>query len=165
MPPLDIDGLQFDFPEGWQVSKYDEWSFYRNQFAKQQNGIKAVDALALSPDQKAFLIEVKDYRHPDTEKPSQLPEAIANKVMHTLAALLPARLYANEPGEKAFSNSLLGCRQLSVVVHVEQPAGHRPKVDLADLKQKIKRLLRAIDPHPKIVCMQKPQGVAWTVSS
>jgi hypothetical protein len=92
MTILNVDGLNFTFLNGWVASKYDEWSFYRNQFAKQKNNIKAVDILAISPNQLAFFIEVKDYRHPDTEKPSDLPEAIANKVLHTLAAMLPAKL-------------------------------------------------------------------------
>lgn len=86
---LDIDGLAFTFPDRWNASKFDEWSFYRNQFSRQRNDIKAVDAIAVGPDKNAFLIEVKDYRHPETEKPSQLPAAIANKVLYTLAAMLP----------------------------------------------------------------------------
>ncbi|ABM36455.1 hypothetical protein [Polaromonas naphthalenivorans] len=79
MPVLNIDGLRFDFPAAWQASKYDEWQFYRNQFVKQDDGIKAVDALVLSNDNTAFLIEVKDYRHPETEKPSELSQAVAHK--------------------------------------------------------------------------------------
>lgn len=48
MPTLVVDGLNFDFPDGWQAGKYDEWSFYRKQFLKQGNGISAVDVLAIS---------------------------------------------------------------------------------------------------------------------
>ncbi len=28
MPSYLVDGLTFDFPEHWHVSKYDDWSFY-----------------------------------------------------------------------------------------------------------------------------------------
>jgi hypothetical protein len=164
MPAINVDGLTFTFPAGWQASKYDEWSFYRNQFCKQKDGIAAVDLVALSPTNDAFLIEVKDYRHPQAVKPSQLPEAIANKVLSTLAALLPARLHANDPNEQKLSDELLRCTTLRIVLHVEQPAGHRPKVDLADIKQKLKRLLRAVDAHTKIVSMQKMLALAWTVT-
>ncbi|MCE4056102.1 hypothetical protein [Pseudomonas sp. Au-Pse12] len=165
MPALNVDGLTFTFPLHWQASKFDEWSFYRNHFVKQRSNIQAVDILALSPSQVAFLIEVKDYRHPLALKPSALPEAIANKVFCTLAALLPARLNGNTPAnEQALSQDVLNCRELHVVVHIEQPAAHQPKVDLADIKQELKKLLRAIDPHLKIVSKQKPQAMAWTVT-
>lgn len=163
MVTIDIDGLIFTFPADWTASKFDEWSFYRNQFIKQFDGIKAVDAIAIAPDRSAFLIEVKDYRHPDTEKPSQLPQAIANKMLHTLAALLPAKLYAVEPVEKALATALLKCTSLRVVAHIELPPRHIPVVDLADLKQKLKQLLRAIDAHPKIVSTQNMFDLKWTV--
>ncbi len=164
MPALNIDGLTFTFPQAWQASKYDEWSFYRNQFAKQGDGIKAVDAVALAPTNVAFLIEVKDYRHPDTEKPSQLPEAIANKVLHTLAAMLPAKLHANSPAEKQLATAILDCASLRVIAHIEQPQRHRPVVDLADIKQKLRQLLRAVDAHPKVVSMNDMNGLTWTVA-
>lgn len=164
MPALNIDGLIFTFPQGWQASKYDDWSFYRNQFAKQGDGIKAVDAVALSPTNTAFLIEVKDYRHPDTEKPSQLPEAVANKVLHTLAAMLPAKLHATNSGEQQLATAILGCVSLRVIAHIEQPRHHRPVVDLADIKQKLRRLLRSVDKHPKVVSMNDMNGLTWSVA-
>lgn len=52
MTDIDVDGLTFSFGERWQVSKYDEWSFYRNQFSRQSNSIAAVDLLVLSPDRE-----------------------------------------------------------------------------------------------------------------
>lgn len=161
---LNIDGLQFGFPAGWQASKYDDWSFYRNQFAKQDDGIKAVDALALSDDNTAFVIEVKDYRHPETDKPSELPKAVAHKVLHTLAAMLPASLLASEPVERQLAAAILHCGGLKVVLHIEQPQRHRPVVDPADIKQKLRRLLKSVDPHLKVVSMNNMQGLAWTVA-
>lgn len=164
MPTLDIDGLQFNFPDDWKVSKYDDWTFYRNHFSKQGPGIKAVDAIALSPGKDAYLIEVKDYRHPETEKPSGLAEAVANKVLYTLAAMLPARLHALGE-EKTLAKDMLRCSGLQVVLHVELPSGHRQSlVDLADIKQKLKTLLRAVDTNPKIVSIQMPRNTAWTVT-
>ena len=164
MPTLFVEGLHFDFPEGWLASKYDDWSFYRNQFIKQGNHIGAVDILTISSENNAFLIEVKDYCHPETIKPSELAQAIANKVFHTLAALLPAKLYANDPVERQLASAILNCASLKVVLHIEQPHRHSPVVDLADLKQKTRRLLRAIDPHLKIVTKSKMQGLAWSVT-
>lgn len=164
MPELNIDGLTFTFPDGWQAGKYDEWSFYRNQFAKQGDGIKAVDALALSPANVAFLIEVKDYRHPGANMPSQLPDAIANKVLCTLAALLPAKLKANDQAEQQLAAAILGCSSLRVIAHIELPQRHRPVVDLADIKQKLRQLLRAVDAHPSVVSMSNMGGIAWSVA-
>ena len=164
MPAVNIDGLTFTFPQAWQASKYDEWSFYRNQFAKQWDGIKAVDAVVLAPANIAFLIEVKDYRHPETEKPSQLPEVIANKVLHTLAAMLPAKLHANKHEEKQLASAILNCAFLRVIAHIEQPQRRRPVVDLADIKQKLRRLLRAVDAHPKVVSMNDMNGLDWAVA-
>lgn len=164
MPALNIDDLTFTFPQAWQASKYDDWSFYRNQFAKQGNGIKAVDVLALGPVNAAYLIEVKDYRHPDTEKPSQLSDAIANKVLYTLAAMLPAKLNANDPTEQQLATVFLNCASLRVIAHIEQPRRHQPVVDLADIKQKLRQLLRAVDAHPKVVSMSNMGGMAWSVT-
>jgi len=163
MPVLDIDGLTFTFPAHWTVSKFDEWNFYRNHFVKQIAGIKAVDAIAIDPDHCVFLVEVKDYRHPETEKPSELPAAIANKVLHTLAAMLPAKLYALDD-EKRVASAVLKAATLRVVIHIELPRRHLPVVDLADVRQKLERLLRAVDAHPKIVSMRDMKGLTWTVA-
>lgn len=164
MPVLDIDGLIFTFPDNWGASKFDEWIFYRQHFSRQGNGLKAVDAIAVDPSRCVFLIEVKDYRHPGTEKPSQLPAAIANKVIHTLAAMLPAKIHASVPEEKHLAEQVLKCISLRIIVHIELPQRHRPVVDLADVKQKLTQLLRAIDAHPKIVSMQDMKGMQWTVA-
>lgn len=176
MSRLQIERLQFDFPNGWQASKYDDWIYYRDHFAKQQDGLKAVDIVALSPNKTAFLIEAKDYRHPDAVKPSQLAEAIADKVLHTLAALLAARLRANDPAEKSLAAAITKCSNLRIVIHIAQPQPHQnhrdrryknPMVDLSDLKLKLKRMLHAVDPHFKVVSIndeEKINSLAWKVS-
>lgn len=161
---LDVDGLQLGFPINWQASKYDDWSFYRNQFSKQCGGLKAVDALAVSPDGQAFLIEVKDYRLPGTVKPSALADTVARKVLDTLAALLPAALNANDAAEKAIARSLLKCKRLKVVLHMENPRSHQRVVDPADIQQQLRRLLKAVDAHPKVVCIGQMQKLPWTAA-
>ncbi|ABM36453.1 hypothetical protein [Polaromonas naphthalenivorans] len=85
-------------------------------------------------------------------------------MLHTLAAMLPARLLANEPVERQLATAILNCGCLKVVLHIEQPQRHRPVVDPADIKQKLRRLLKAVDPHLKIVSMNNMQGLAWTVT-
>lgn len=162
MKKIDIDGMTFNFPENFDISKYDDWIFYRNHFSKQMSGLKGVDAIAVSDKNSAYLIEVKDYRHPDTVKPSELPDAIAKKVIFTLAAMLPASLNARIVSEKSLASKVLNCQSIQVVAHIEMPQSHRPVVSLADIKQKLKIRLRAIDAHPKIVSHDKMQNLPWS---
>lgn len=161
---INVEKLTFTFPPDWQVSKYDDWSFYRKQFGRQLPGIQAVDLLVRDVNDTAYLIEVKDYRHPDTEKPSGLPKAIANKVLMTLAALLPAKLNGNDPSERAMAEAMLTCQKLRVIVHIELPKAHQPVVNPADIKQKLAQLLRAVDAHPKVVSMSNMATLNWSVA-
>lgn len=158
-----VENLTFTFPDGWEAEKFDDWNFYRGHFSRQMNGIKAIDLLAKGPDGIAYLIEVKDYRHPDTIKPTGLADAIANKVLMSLAALLPAKHRASDPAEKALATSVLSCSDFKVIAHLELPQAHKPVVDPADIKQKLKQRLAAVDRHLKVVSMDKMQGLAWTV--
>lgn len=163
MTTLIVEKITFTFPPDWLASKYDDWAFYRDKFSRQGPGIAAVDLVAASPSREAFLIEVKDYRHPGAEKPSDLPASIVNKVICTLAALLPASIYSTNE-ERTLSRRLLRCKSLKVVVHIEQPRSHRQVVDPADIKQKLKSRLRAVDPHLKVTSMADMRGMPWTVA-
>ena len=167
VPVIAVEKLSFSFPDSWQVTKYDDWEFYRKHFTKQGDGIKAVDLLAILiaiPNGiDAFLIEAKDYRHPDAVSvlPSKLADDVAKKVRDTLAAMLPARLNAQVEAEQSFANSVLSCRTLTMILHVEQKSD---AIDLADLKQKLRGKLRAIDANPKIVSKLQMQNLAWKVA-
>ena len=164
----DVNGLKFDFPDDWHVSKYDDWSFYRNQFIKIRNGIKAVDLLVVDQAKTAWLIEVKDYRTHQRTKPSDLADEVAHKVFDTLAALLPAKIHANEAGEKEMARAVTASNNLRVVLHLEQPAKHstlRPQaIDPADVMQKIRQLLKPVDAHPRVVDMTTVTSLGWNVS-
>lgn len=121
MQRFNVDGLNFDFPDNWQISKYDDWSFYRNQFIRIRDGIKSLDLLAIDQDKTTWLIEVKDYRvHPRT-KPSDLGIEVAHKVFDTLAAIIPAKIHATDPDEKQLARAVSASRKLRVVLHLEQP--------------------------------------------
>lgn len=159
-----VENLTFTFPKGWTAEKFDDWNFYRLHFSKQMDGIKAVDLLAKGPDGVAYFIEVKDYRHPDAERPTALANAIALKVLHTLAALLPAKHHANEPAERALAAGVLECTEFKVIAHLELPRAGRRVVDPADIKQKLKQLLAAVDRRVKVVSMNDMQGLAWAVA-
>lgn len=158
-----VENLMFTFPDGWEAEKFDDWNYYRKHFSRQMDGIKAVDLLAKGPDGVAYFIEVKDYRHPGTVKPTGLPDAIASKVLMSMAALLPATLRAHDQAERALAASILNCTDLKVIAHLELPQAHKPVVDLADIRQKLKQRLSAMDSHVKVVSMNNMRGLAWAV--
>lgn len=161
--------LIFQFPDNWTVTKFDEWSFYRNQFQRVCNGTKAVDLIAVSPDRWVWLIEVKDYRQKRRAKDIPLKDEIAYKVRDTLAALLPAYVNANEESEKQIAGEVLAATRIRVVLHLEQPEQQSklfPRaIDPAKLKQQLKQLLKAIDPHPQILTMSDLHKVTWKVTN
>ena len=128
MPPITEGRLTFGFPDGWRAAKFDEWSFYRNQFQKVGNvsiscsdqkcegelrcvkcgktrvaGIKAIDILAVETGSQCWLIEIKDYRREPRTKTIDLADEVALKVRDTLAALVAAQVNANDADEKAMA--------------------------------------------------------------
>lgn len=168
MQRIDVDGLKFDFPEGWQASKYDDWAFYRNQFSRMWNEIKSLDLLVVDPGKTAWLIEVKDYRVNSRTKPSDLGNEVAHKVFDTLAALLPAKLHTNNLDEQQMARTVIDARQLRVVLHLEQPTKHsrlRPRaINPADVRQKLRQLLKPVDAHPLVAEMSNMRALGWIVS-
>lgn len=158
--------LTFTFPSN--ASKYDEWSHYRNQFISTCQGAKAVD-LVFVADGTSWLIEVKDYRAHSRTKPIDLADEIAIKVRDTLAGLLSAKWNANDADERRYARQLTGASKVRVVCHIEQPAKHsrlRPQAIEPDkVAQKLKSLLKAIDPHPMVMDHRDTAGcVSWTVT-
>lgn len=148
------DRLTFTFPMGAMSSKYDTWSHYRNQFNSAFGGTKAVDVVYADTD-TAWLIEIKDYRINQRTKAIDLADEVAQKVRDTLAGLVSARLYANDPDEKHMADELLSKSGLRVVLHLEAPKSRsrmRPSAIEPDkVLHKLKMLIRAVDPHPAVV--------------
>lgn len=159
--------FNFDLSGNSLASQYDTWSFYRKQFEQVCGGSKAVDFLFVDNKQKTlWLIEVKDYRHPDTEKvlPSKLGEVVAGKVRDTLAGLVAAKVNAVNDDEKRLANAALKVKNIKVVLHMEQPTAKNKFVDPADVLQKMKQLLKAIDAHPRVVNKEGLKtDMSWTV--
>jgi hypothetical protein len=123
MPSFTEDRLTFEFAAGWEVSKLDGWSFYRNQFQSVCNGTKAVDLLAMEPDlSSVWFIEVKDYRLHRREKQQGVADEMAAKVRDSLALLAAANVNASDPHEKTMAGRALRARKIRVVLHLEQPA-------------------------------------------
>lgn len=167
MPSITEGKLTFDFPDNWQASKFDEWSFYRNQFQKVCGGAKAVDMLAIAPQVCCWTIEVKDYRQHRRTKAIDLAEEIAEKVRDSLAALVAARVNTDDADEKAMAEAALRCPRLRVVLHLEQPTQHSKSfpraIDPAKVQQRLKQLIKAIDPHPLVLEINRMNGVVWAV--
>ena len=168
MPSITEGQLTFQFPDDWKASKFDNWSFYRNQFQSVCGGAKAVDVLAIEPRVCFWKIEVKDYRQDRRTKTVDLAQEVAEKVRDSLAAVVAAQSNANDANEKALATAALQCHRLRVVLHLEQPPKHSklfPRaIDPAAVQQRLKQLVKAIDPHPLVLEMRRLHGVAWTVA-
>jgi len=190
--PTFIEGqLRFVFPDDWEASKFDEWSFYRNQFMKLANayiscsscevgvrcakcgsknvaGTKGIDILAIDSDQICWQIEIKDYRQTRESTFVFLADEVALKVRDTLACLTAAKINANEPNEKRLARKGLRCNRLRVVLHLEQPVPHSPLESTAarraNVLQRLKQLVKSIDPRPLVLDTNNLANVNWTVT-
>ena len=161
--------LKFTFTKSCRASKYDEWSFYKNQFQSVCDGSKAVDIICLN-DHIIWLIEVKDYRIHCRTKPIDIGDEIAVKVRDTLVGLVAAKINANAQDEKQFAIAALqDSKKICVVLHLEQPKNPSrlfPKViNPASVKTKLKQRLKAIDAHPLIVDKNSLNNKHWTVEN
>lgn len=167
MPRVDVDGLTFDFPDGWNATKYDDWSFYRKHITRVE-GIKALDLLAMDPERTVWLIEVKDYRRNARTNPSDLSDDVALKVYHTMAALLPASLNASSDADKQFARAVVRARKLRVVLHLEQPAKHSKLFPRAinpdNVQLRLRQLLKPVDAHPLVLETNRMMGMRWSVA-
>ncbi len=168
MPDINVDGIVLCFPEGWTVTKFDDWSFYRNQFSKMHDCIKAVDVLAISCRGDAlWMIEVKDFRKYKRKNSEPLHEELWKKVFASLAALLPAKINSCDNDEKEFAREALSVSKIHVVFHGEQPKSSSKlfpeSYNKENLLQELRRRMRAIDPHALVVSGENPPGVPWKV--
>ena len=169
MTEIEEGNLTFSFPDRCEASKYDEWSFYRNQFQSVAGGSKAVDMLCLDDD-ATWLIEVKDYRHATRAKSIDLGDEVAAKVRDTLAGLAAANASANDDDERNLAQQALAKRRWRVALHLEQPnvrSRLRPRpFNLADVTSKLrsKASLKCVDAHPIVSNVGAPRpGLPWNV--
>jgi hypothetical protein len=159
--------LSFYFPDDWLVTKYDDWSFYKNQFKDCCLGCKAIDFLAIDPAKKdLWLIEVKDYRNHRRLKDENLWEEIALKVLHTLSGIVAVRMNVSDEMNE-FAKECLKSTQLKVVFHLEQSQKSSklfPRAyDPANVKEKLRQLIKPIHAHPKVTEIGNMCSVPWNV--
>jgi hypothetical protein len=169
MPSLPEGKLRFDFPVGWEVTQYDGWAFYKNQFKDSCCGNKAVDFLAHHPDEDPlWLIEVKDYRYHRRTKTIHVWDEMAVKARDTLAGLVAAKANAVAQ-EKGWANTALKKAKLRFILHLEQPAQHSklfPRtLDASKIQQKLRQLIKPIDAHPRVVELNDMVHVPWSAES
>jgi len=169
MASLTENKLACDFPDDWDVTKYDDWGFYRNQFQRCCTGNKGMDFLGFNPaDRTLWLIELKDYRQFPRTKEIDLCDEVAIKARDTLAGLFAANTKAGHDNHP-FAQRSLTAAKLRIVLHLEQPTKHSklfPRVyDLAVVQQKLKQLVKPIDAHPRVVDLQNMGQVVWTATS
>jgi len=162
------DNLSFNFE--FDAIKFDDTSYYREHFSRIKNDIAAVDILAVN-NEIGYLIEIKNYTHPDTENlsSSDLIDAIVKKVISTLSAILPMKNSAGIPEEKKIAKYFANSSQIRVVLHIEKPPARRTLkqscYDIQNIETSLKRKLKPIDAHPKVVSKENLKGLPWTVIS
>lgn len=158
--------LCFNFE--FDAIKFDDSQYYREHFIKIKNGIAAVDILAVH-ESTGYLIEIKDYTHPDTEnlKPNELIEAIVNKVISTLAAMLPMKNNALHDAEQGIAKKFSKASQIQIVLHIEKPPPRRTLkqscYNFQEMEGALKNKLKPIDAHPKIISKENLKGLPWIV--
>ena len=169
MTEIEVGDLTFTFPDDCKADKYDEWSFYRNQFQPVAGGSKAVDILCISSD-AAWLIEIKDYRQHPRTKLIDIDDELSNKVRDTLAGLAAASSNANSQDEQVLAQRALQTHRWRVALHLEQPNTRsrlRPQpFDVANVLSRIRksRKLKAVDTHPVILDREaRRPNVPWNV--
>jgi len=160
--------LKFEF--AFKAIKLDDSLYYRNSFMKVQNGLKAVDILAVD-NTTSYLIEVKDYTHPDTKQlePSKLIEDIVKKVVCSLAMLLPMREKSTNATEQEIIKEFLEKKELIIVFHIELPPRRRTlrqsNYDLVDIRKRLKDKLKSIadGKNIKVVSKDNLKSLPWSV--
>lgn len=152
--------FEFAFPTSIGVSKYDDSPFYRNQFSRCQP--KGVDFVAVEPSRGVlWLLEVKDYRVHRRTKPTDLGDEMRQKVLDTLAGLLTAGIYRVDG---VLAREALKCQEVRVVLHLELPKAPRNAVNPSSIALKLKQLLKPVCAHPKVVSIESPGNLPWTVT-
>jgi hypothetical protein len=156
------------FQDDCNVVQYDESSWYRRHF----NGCAdsaAVDFVAVHGE-TVWLIEIKDFTTspPDRQK-GPLWQIVTAKVRDTLAGVVAGAANAGNADEQVLFREATARTQLRVVFHCERPTNPRQLFsgmpDAADLQDKLRQALRAVDAHVRVVDCGRPLlGAPWTTT-
>jgi len=163
--------LKFDFPTFFNVIKFDDSIYYRNHFEKIQQGIKAIDILAIN-NHENYMIEVKDYTHPDTKplNQTQLIESIIKKFIFSLSAIYPMSYISTVDEEQKIAKNFLENKILFLIFHIEIPPPRRnlrqSNYNLSNLQLTLRRKLFSIThkTNIKVVSKSNLNNLPWNVS-
>lgn len=161
--------LQFDFP--FDAISFDNTIYYRKHFMQIQKGVKAIDILAIKGNRN-YMIEIKDYTHPNTEELSQIQliEDIVKKIICSLSTIYPMALNANNEDEKDISIKFLKNSELFIIFHIEIPPPRRglsqSRYRLSNIQTKLRERLKSITSksHIKVVSKDNLKNLPWSVT-
>lgn len=175
MPDLDVDGSVFSFPDGWEVSKYDEWAYFKNVLEKivdpNGRGLHGCDIVALDGS-RLWLIEAKDYAYREARVPQNLVAIVAEKVIDTLAGLHSGA--KNEHDHQDFCHRAVHMSRLGVALRIDLP-GAQPNANkmakeaaikaMADYQQEFRQVLKRVfnDGVYVVTGREDDAVVPWTV--
>lgn len=173
IPPIDVDGLRFEFDGTWRALKWDEHDAYRGGLSS-HSGTKAIDIIALRHGDELWLIEgssIRDnglrtrgarihFNNKRAVKRETLDQEFARKIRDTLAAAMwvqerhPAAtglvpyLRAGVRGDPGKIHAVLWCEGL------EEP-------ELLAMEDRVRGSLRWLNPRVKIlnadICKRHPR--------
>lgn len=176
MPTLQVESLQFTFATTVAAQRYDTWQHYASVW-NAAGWQKAMDVVAIESgvgSDVVWLVEAKDFRiithPPNPSNISGLPQQVADKTAHTIAGLADAAVNATVASEKSHATSASSAPVKRIVLHLEPHTGAHtalfPIGFAADVLQKLKQLVHAIDPSPLVlnIANTPAAGVPWTVA-
>jgi len=162
------NNLVFDFNSSLSI-KFDETNYYREKFQTiSDNEISAVDFITIKENQ-GYLIEVKDYQHPNTEflNYKKLIPILIKKILSTLSSIVPMRLMAEDRAEKEIAQNFSQINKLIIVCHIELPS-KLSKQQMAffrrdKLELELKRKLLPIYHNLYVVSTKSKVSLPWIV--
>jgi len=159
--------LVFDFDSSLSI-QYDETKYYREKFQTISDKISAVDFITIK-DNHGYMIEVKDYRHPNTEFKSykELIPILIKKILSTLSSIIPMKLMADDINEKNIAENFSQITKLTIIFHIELPS-RLSKQQMAffrrdKLELELRRKLLAIYHNLYVVSTKSTILLPWTV--
>lgn len=163
--------LKFNFSKSFDAIKFDDSIYYRKHFQKIQQGIKAIDILAINRDEN-YMIEVKDYTHPDTVplEHTQLLEDIIKKFIFSISAIYPMSYIITQNEEQEIAKNFLKNRILFLILHIEIPRPRRnlkqSNYNLPNLQLELRRRLSTITnkTNIKVVSKSNLKDLPWSVT-
>lgn len=178
MPTIIEQNLTFVFDATIDAQKYDTWTHHTQVRNRLPNGQKAVDIVAIQTSASptvTWMIEAKDFRivtsPPRPSNVAGLPQTVADKVTDTLTGLTDAATNATVPSEKNLAVNARATGTKRIVLHLEPYTGTQytalfPTGFTASVLQKLRQLVRTIDPNPLVLNIANTPAsqVPWTVS-